>query len=68
MMFTVFLLVLVLLAISMAGIGIKILVKKKGNFSKSCSISDPATGKPLGCTCDNKPEGECENFNEHHKS
>lgn len=33
------------------GLGIKILIKKGGQFEKSCSSRDPKTGEKIGCGC-----------------
>lgn len=58
----VFIVAVVLIALAFAGIAIKILVKKDGQFSKSCSTIDPATGQRLGCTCGNEDSGAtCDN-------
>ena len=41
----------VAIVLVMLGIGIKMLVKKNGQFVKQCSIKDPNTGKSMGCSC-----------------
>jgi len=41
----------VIIGISVAGIAIKMFVKKDGEFKKSCSSVDPDTGQRLGCSC-----------------
>jgi hypothetical protein len=56
----VFILVVLLLALAVAGIAIKMFLKKDGEFKKSCSSVDPHTGERFGCTCENK-EGSCRN-------
>jgi hypothetical protein len=43
-----------LIALSVAGFAIKILLKKNGEFKKQCSVKDPKTGEYLGCTCNKK--------------
>ena len=49
-----------LLALAFAGIGIKMFVKKGGEFKKECSSVDPETGKKLGCSCEGAPgDGSC---------
>jgi len=62
----------VLLAAAFAGIGIKMFVKKDGEFKKQCSTIDPQTGKNLGCSCEGAPgDGRCRKDNEkehHHES
>lgn len=35
----------------MIGLGIKIILKKNGQFEKSCSSRDPKTGEKIGCGC-----------------
>ncbi len=60
MIFKLILIAFVLIAIAFAGIGIKMFVKKDGEFKKQCSSVD-ADGNRIGCTC-KKPAGEvCEN-------
>ena len=52
----------VLLGLAIAGIAIKMFVKKGGEFKKQCSSVDPDTGERFGCTCGNVETGEvCEN-------
>lgn len=41
----------ILLALAMAGIGIKLLVKKNGEFKHTCGSVDPVTGERVGCSC-----------------
>lgn len=62
------LLAIVLLAIAVGGIAIKLIVKKNGEFKKSCSSIDPKTGKPADCSCGGSEEdhAKCENYIEHH--
>lgn len=60
MIFKLILIAFVLIAIAFAAIGIKMFVKKDGEFKKQCSSVD-ANGNRIGCTC-KKPTGEvCEN-------
>jgi len=40
-----------LIGIAVAGIAIKMFVKKNGEFKKQCSVKDPKTGESLGCSC-----------------
>ncbi len=57
----------VILAIAFAAIGIKMFVKKDGEFKKQCSSVDPDTGKKLGCSCEGAPgDGRCRKENEEH--
>jgi len=62
------LLAVIFLALAVAGIAIKLLIKKDGEFKKSCSSIDPKTGKAFGCSCGNegKNTANCENFKQHH--
>ncbi|MCF8302624.1 MAG: hypothetical protein K9I94_05045 [Bacteroidales bacterium] len=46
----------VLLALAMAGIGIKLLVKKDGEFKHTCGSVDPITGERVGCSCGNSTQ------------
>ncbi len=50
-MLKLILITVALLAIAIAGIAIKMFVKKDGEFKKSCSTVDPDTGEKLGCSC-----------------
>lgn len=51
-----------LLTLALAGLAIKILTKKDGEFKKSCGSVDPTTGSSVGCTCGNPESGDtCEN-------
>ena len=48
------------MAIVFAALGIKMFIKKDGEFKKQCSTVDPQTGKNLGCTCSGAPgDGRC---------
>lgn len=62
------LLALILLALAVAGIAIKLIVKKDGEFKKTCSSIDAKTGKPLDCVCggSEKDPARCENYIRHH--
>jgi len=52
----------ILIGIALLGIAIKMFLKKGGEFKKSCSSVDPATGKRIGCTCGDGDGGaSCEN-------
>lgn len=52
---------ILLVALAVAGIGIKILVKKNGQFSGTCSSNNPLFQKDGGaCSiCGAKPEEKC---------
>ncbi len=59
------LLSIILLAIAVAGIAIKMFIKKGGEFKKQCATIDPKTGDKLGCTCKrSKGDGSCKNEKE----
>ncbi|MCK9613162.1 MAG: hypothetical protein PHR81_01120 [Bacteroidales bacterium] len=63
-----FLLAIVILAFAVAGIAIKMLVKKDGEFRKSCSHADTKDGKTTNCVCggsDDDPK-KCVNYSKHH--
>jgi hypothetical protein len=52
----------ILIGIAIAGIAIKMFLKKGGEFKKQCSSIDPETGERIGCTCGKADGGEsCEN-------
>ena len=40
-----------IMLIAFAGLGVKMLVSKHGEFKRHCSSMDPYTGKSAGCTC-----------------
>jgi len=52
---------IVLLGLAVAGIAVKMLLTKDGEFKKSCSSVDPNTGERLGCSCDGEKQGSCRN-------
>jgi len=52
---------IVLLGLSIAGIAIKMFVKKGAEFKKSCSSVDPNTGQRMGCSCGGGEDSSCEN-------
>lgn len=61
-MVKVLLIAIVLLALAFAGIGIKMLLKKGGQFEKHCGSVDPATGKRVACSCGATDSGDqCHN-------
>lgn len=61
MILKVLLLATVLIGLSIAGIAIKMFLKKGGEFKKSCSSVDPDTGQRLGCTCGKAEGAACDN-------
>ena len=46
-------------ALMMAGLGIKMLVKKRGSFKRPCSSTDPYTGEKGGCVCGRAAGAAC---------
>ena len=44
------------LMLLMLGLGVKILLKKNGEFKRHCASRDPYTGKSSGCFCAQKDE------------
>jgi len=52
----------VLISLAFAGIAIKILTKKDGEFKKTCGTTDPISGEKIGCACGSGDGGgTCEN-------
>ena len=58
-----FLLTIPLLALSIAGIAIKILVKKDGEFAGTCASNNPLlnNGEESCGVCGARPEEKCKN-------
>jgi rRNA maturation endonuclease Nob1 len=57
---TVVLLTIALLALAVAGIAIKLLVKKNGKFSGTCSSNNPLFNQDGACSiCGAKPTEKC---------
>jgi hypothetical protein len=62
MILNVLLISILFIGLAFAGFAIKILLKKNGEFKKSCSSVDPKTGERYGCSCGHSDGGEaCEN-------
>jgi len=60
---TTFLITIIIVAFVFAGIGIKILIKKNGEFSGTCASQNPflnQEGEACGI-CGAKPEEKCRN-------
>ena len=53
------LLALAFFALIMLGLGIKMVVKKHGEFKRHCSSMDPYTGKDSGCVCGKAAQKQC---------
>ncbi|MCP4551938.1 MAG: membrane or secreted protein [Bacteroidetes bacterium] len=60
MLLKLILITVVLMALAFAFIGIKMFIKRGGEFKKQCSTIDPETGDRFGCTCGNQST-TCEN-------
>ena len=60
----IFLLVLIvtvlIVLLSFWGIGIKMIVKKNGEFKRHCSSVDPLTGDKHGCVCGKTIMDDCD--------
>lgn len=48
-------------ALLMAGLGVKMIFKKNGEFKRHCSSMDPYTGKGGGCVCAKAANVKCHN-------
>ena len=58
---------LVLTGMSFAGISIKLLVKKRGEFKRPCASADPYTGRRSGCACAHRtPSPRCAQATHYH--
>lgn len=42
----------------MAGLGLKMLLRKEKEFKRPCANADPKTGRCANCTCDLKHAGK----------
>ena len=49
----------VLLALAFAGIAVKILLKRHGEFKRHCATADPYTGERSGCICGKTIDDNC---------
>lgn len=62
MLLNVLIISIILIGLAFAGFAIKIILMKNGEFKKSCSSVDPATGERYGCSCGSAESGnECRN-------
>ena len=50
----------VAVALMMAGLGVKMLFRKHGEFKRHCSSIDPYTGKSSGCICGHAANARCQ--------
>ncbi|MCR4816228.1 MAG: hypothetical protein K5842_03450 [Bacteroidales bacterium] len=60
-----FLIVLVVILLFFAGVGIKTLIKKNGEFKRRCTGIDPYTNKGGGCACAERAEKVCDSRQRH---
>lgn len=61
MSLTVILISILIVGLAIAGIAIKMFVKRDGEFTKSCSAVDTSTGERVGCVCGSHDGSECVN-------
>ncbi|MCQ2278563.1 MAG: hypothetical protein MJZ62_04590 [Bacteroidales bacterium] len=54
------------IAFAFVGLGIKILVKKNGEFKRHCSSVDPYTGERSGCVCGKTILDKCKTSPQYH--
>ena len=65
-LFLVFITALAILLFCFAGLGIKLLLKRNGEFKRQCASCDPYTGERKGCHCGKKTMDEhCKNDKRH---
>ena len=55
----VFLFTLGVVALCFAGLGIKMVLKRNGEFKRHCSSMDPYTGRSAGCVCHRAANVKC---------
>lgn len=57
----------VLVGLGFAGIAVKIIFKKNGEFKRHCATADPFTGQRSGCVCANRmATDECKDSPKYH--
>lgn len=62
---TQLIIVILLIALAIGGIAIKMFVKPKYTFSKTCGSSfDPKTGRPMPCSCHSQEKEKCDHPSE----
>lgn len=64
-MFKLILLTIAVVAVAVVALGVKMFLVKGGTFTKTCSSID-AGGEKIGCSCKDKGEDKCENYEKHH--
>ena len=58
---TVLVVAVLMVGLAFAGLAIKLLVKKNGEFKRHCTSTDPYTGKQHGCVCSALAQANCNN-------
>ena len=61
----VLLIVFSVVLLCLAGLGVKVLVRKKGEFKRHCAGTDPYTGKNNSCVCAAHDLGKCDERQTH---
>lgn len=64
-MLKILIITIVLLGLAIAGIAIKMFLKKGGEFQKSCGSVDPETGQRTACSCGKSSAEMCQNKHKH---
>ena len=54
-----------LLGLAFAGIAIKMIVRRGGEFKRHCSSTDPYTGQSAGCICGKAKPTNCPEHKKH---
>ena len=60
------LLALAVVALLMAGLGVKMIFLKRGEFKRHCASVDPYTGERSGCVCGKKALDTCKSGPRYH--
>lgn len=57
---------IIIVALCFAGLGIKMIFKKNGEFKRHCASVDPYTGQRSGCVCGKTVSDTCDDSPEYH--
>jgi hypothetical protein len=57
---------IILVGLAVAGIAIKMLVQKDGQYTKTCSTIEFADGEKVGCVCSSNEPEKCAYYELHH--
>jgi hypothetical protein len=60
-MLNLLIITILLIGLAVAGIAIKMFLKKDGEFQKVCGSVDPDTGQRMACTCGKAADEICDN-------